>query len=99
VSRIKIEAVGGCDDDGMCISSRAGYTYEIGGRVFILLKKRSDRNYYQSTQGGLTAYLVTDDGRIYKYKESLELIGGNGFDSKMKPRPKTFTQIKSLWNL
>ncbi len=94
---ISIEAVGGCDENtGICMDMSSGYSYEIGSKVFILLKKRADRDFYQSTVGGLTAYLVTEDDRIYKYREELELIGGSSFEAREKPDPKRLIEIKTM---
>ncbi|MCX7546149.1 hypothetical protein [Marinicella gelatinilytica] len=95
---IHIEESGGCYD-GICATASTGYQYEIGDQVFILLKKRADRPFYQSTRQGYTAYYLSDDGRIYKSHESLEIINGAGFERSPPPEPETLEEIEAMLNI
>lgn len=92
---IDIEESGGCYD-GICVTDSTGYQYEIGDRIFILLKKRADRPFYQSTRQGYTAYYLSDDGRIYRHSDELEIINGAGFERSPQPEPETLEEIKAV---
>jgi hypothetical protein len=94
---INIDTIGGCDDEtGVCLSVSTGYSFELGSQVFMLLRKRDDWDFCQSTHGGYTVYLVTDEGRVYKNAEQLEYIKFNGFDDSKKPSPQSIDQIKTI---
>ena len=92
---IHIEESGGCYD-GICVTDSTGYQYEIGDRIFILLKKRADQHFYQSTRQGYTAYYLSDDGRIYRHSDELEIINGAGFERSPQPEPETLEDIKAV---
>jgi|GEM_PF-3035206 len=92
---LNIDAIGGCEDE-ICVTDSSSYSYEIGDRVFILLKKRTDRPFYQSTRQGYTAYFLSEDGRIYRHPDELEIINGAGFERSPQPEPETLEEIKAM---
>ena len=92
---IDIEESGGCYD-GICARGSTDYYYEVGDRVFILLKEKMNRPLYQSSGAGYTAYFLTDDGKIFKHPDQLELINGSGFERTNPPRPTTLEEIKAI---
>lgn len=96
-SIIKIDEMGGCDEDeGVCSSLSTGYAYSVGSQVLIFLKKRAGRDFFYSTEGGLTAYLVTDNGRIYQFPEELEKISSQNFSDDNEGKPKTTDELIKL---
>lgn len=93
---INIEARGGCDETGICVTGSTHYSYDVGDKVFIMLKKINDSTFYESTRMAYTAYKVTESGRIYKTLEGLETISGAGFESQQTSDPNTLIEIKEI---
>ena len=61
---IEIKMLGGCDDEGVCLRLSSNYDYEINNNVLLFLNYDDVNKIFQSTDNGITAFLVHKNGQL-----------------------------------